>query len=117
MSLNDTSNPEKYRSYAEFWPFYLREHSQRKARLLHIIGTFLALFALGKAFICFSLLWFLIALILGYGFAWLAHVLIEKNNPATFTYPFWSLKGDLQMFCLWISGRLEGELVRHNIFN
>jgi hypothetical protein len=116
MSRNDTGNPPICTSYAEFWPFYLQQHSQRAARQLHIVGTFLALLALTKAILSFSLLWLLLAVALGYGFAWLAHMWIEKNRPATFAYPLWSLRGDFHMFGLWMTGRLEVELLKHDIF-
>lgn len=117
MSTNDAGNTEKFATYAEFWPFYLHQHSQRNARQLHVLGTFLALLALAKAILCLSLLWFLVALLLGYGFAWAAHAFVEKNHPATFSHPIWSLRGDFHMFWLWITGRLEVELLKHNIFD
>jgi hypothetical protein len=115
MSVKDSSNLEIYSTYAEFWPFYLHQHSLRKARMLHIIGIFLALLMLEKAIFCLSLIALIMAPVFGYGFAWAAHFFVEKNQPATFTYPLWSLRGDFHMFMLWATGRLEAELVQHQI--
>lgn len=106
---------DRYQTYAEFWPFYLSQHSRNGTRMMHVLGTVLALFALAKAIIYLSLFWLIAALTLGYGFAWIAHMRIEKNRPATLTYPFWSLRGDFHMFGLWLTGKLEKELIKYNI--
>jgi hypothetical protein len=112
-SMTDPS-PE-FQTYAAFWPFYLSQHKARLGRQLHIAGTLLGLAALIKAVLSLSLLWLLLALFLGYGFAWAAHHFVEKNHPATFSYPLWSLRGDFHMVGLWLSGRLEAELKHYDI--
>jgi hypothetical protein len=109
------SEPESFSDYAAFWPFYLRQHSRRATRLMHVTGTCLALVALIKGIVGFSFGWLLIAPMIGYGFAWIAHAFIEKNHPATFTHPLWSLRGDFHMLWLWFSGRLDVELARRGI--
>ena len=95
-----------YSTFSEFFPFYLREHALPKTRALHYVGTALviglAVFALATG------RWLLLLGIpvAGYFFAWVAHFFVEKNRPATFTYPWWSLLADFKMFGLWLSGRL-----------
>jgi len=99
-------------SYAEFWPYYLAEHSKPQTRRFHFFGTSLAIGFLGAS-IVFANPWLLLAaLVSGYFFAWIGHFFIEKNRPATFTHPVWSLISDFRMFFLFISGRLNSELTR-----
>ena len=100
----------EYRSFSEFWPFYLREHSKPRTRSLHYAGTNLVVAIALFAAITGRWLWLLAIPVAGYGFAWLAHFTVEKNRPATFTYPLWSLAADFRMWWLWLTGRLEPEL-------
>ena len=104
-----------YTTFAEFWPFYLREHSKPRTRALHYVGTSLVV-ALALAALVTANWWLLVALpIAGYFFAWIAHFGVEKNRPATFTYPAWSLKADFKMWWLWLTGRLGPELERAGV--
>jgi hypothetical protein len=102
---------EKLGSYEAFWPFYVAQHSHRINRRLHFVGTSLVLVALLAALFA-SIEWFLAAPVAGYGFAWVGHFVFEKNRPATFTYPLWSLRGDLRMFRLMLLGKMDGEVER-----
>ena len=100
----------EHRSFAEFWPFYLREHSRPSTRTLHYVGTSLVVAIAAFAAISGRWSWLLAVPVAGYGFAWIAHFTVEKNRPATFTYPLWSLAADFRMWWLWLTRRLEPEL-------
>jgi hypothetical protein len=106
---------QKFQTFGAFWPFYLQEHSKPLTRRLHVIGTACALASLVSGILMFNIWMVLLALVFGYGFAWIAHLIVEKNRPATFTHPFWSLRADFIMFWLWLNGGLEAELKKHNI--
>jgi hypothetical protein len=106
---------EGFKSFAEFWPYYLSEHAKPTTRALHFAGTGagLLLFLLG---LISGNYWLLpVALICGYGPAWIGHFFVEKNRPATFRHPLWSLIADFRMFFFFITGRLGNELRRHGI--
>lgn len=110
-----------YTTFAEFWPFYLREHSLPQTRALHYIGSTLVLavaaFAVWAGINTGNWWWLLGMPIAGYFFAWLAHFTVEKNRPATFTYPLWSLGADFKMYFMWMAGRLGPELERAGVKN
>ena len=105
----------RIRSYAEFWPFYLREHAKPSTRALHFVGSTLVVVALALFLSGQGWWWLIVVPIAGYGPAWIAHFLVEHNKPATFRYPFWSLISDFRMFGLWVSGRLGRELEKAGV--
>ena len=104
-----------YRSFEEFWPFYLREHSKSSTRGLHYIGTTLVVAIAVIAVVNGAWLWLAALPVAGYFFAWVAHFAVEKNRPATFTYPLWSLIADFKMWLFWLTGRLAPELERAGV--
>jgi len=104
-----------YRTYAEFWPFYLREHSKPGTRALHYVGTSLGLLCIVWAVLSGNPFWALGLPLLGYGFAWISHFRVEHNRPATFTYPLWSFISDFRMLFLFLTGGLRSELKRAGV--
>src|SRR6478609_1126404 len=100
------------RSFADFWPYYVRAHSKPRTRVLHAIGSVLAIIVVALA-LAFSNLWLILAApILGYAFAWYAHFFVEHNKPATFGHPFYSLAADYRMLFLMMAGRMEAEVTK-----
>lgn len=98
---------KEYKSFSEFYPFYLSQHENQACRRLHFIGSTVILFLV--LYILLTASWFLILFIplVGYGFAWVGHFFYEKNKPATFTYPIYSLIGDWVMFKDILTGKIK----------
>lgn len=96
---------QRFQSFKEFYTYYLSEHQLFTTRLLHVIGTGLALVLLMLAFIYGSAWYVFYGVICGYFFAWVGHFFFEKNKPATFRYPLWSLMSDFKFFFEVISGK------------
>jgi hypothetical protein len=105
----------RFASFEGFWPHYLREHARPATRVVHVAGTLAAaaLLLLGLAAGNWWLL--LLAPVVGYGCAWISHLTLERNRPATFSHPLWSLRGDLRLAWLAVTGRLGAELRRHGL--
>ncbi|HQX55328.1 MAG TPA: DUF962 domain-containing protein [Pyrinomonadaceae bacterium] len=98
--------------YSEFWDFYVSEHSLPMTRALHFSGTSLGI-ALMIFFVATGRWYFFPAFfVVGYGFAWFAHFVIEKNKPASFRFPLWSFISDFKMIWFMISGRMAAEVKR-----
>lgn len=87
----------EYQNFTEFYAFYLSQHQNKTCRLLHAYGTFFALLYSGAMLILWQWIWLLLAPVIGYFFAWMGHFFFEKNKPATFRYPLWSLMADFKM--------------------
>jgi hypothetical protein len=101
----------EFRSYQEFFPFYVGQHSRPATRRLHFAGTHLGALAASAALIARRPVGVLAFPVIAYGLAWYSHFAIEKNRPATFGHPLWSLRGDLQMLAMMWQGR-DDELTR-----
>jgi hypothetical protein len=108
--MSDTSQANAHRhfaSFAEFYPFYLDEHRNRTSRRLHFVGSWGVLLCLALALLTRALGWLPAALLCGYGFAWVGHFFFEKNRPATFRHPLYSLRGDWVMFADILRGKVS----------
>ena len=101
---HSTPSGERYASFAAFYPFYLTEHVNPVSRRLHVIGTSLVIVSLVLGALV-DRRFFIAAPVIGYGFAWVGHFVFEKNRPATFRYPLYSLMGDFRLWAEVISGR------------
>ena len=102
---------KRIQTFEAFWPYYVGEHRDPTCRVLHYIGSSCALVFLALTILVSP--WFLLAgVVSGYAFAWIGHFFVEKNKPATFTYPLWSLAADWKMYGLFITGKMAAEVTR-----
>jgi hypothetical protein len=101
---------EPVTSFAAFWPHYLRDHASPLTRAVHAAGTLAGVLLLGWGLVLGPWWLALVALLVGYGAAWGSHLLVERNRPASFRHPLWSLGADLRMAWLLLTGRLAPEL-------
>jgi hypothetical protein len=102
----------EFQSFEEFWPFYVSEHSVAACRVLHYFGTSMAVVTLASLLATSRFGFIPLCLVLGYGPAWVGHFFIEKNKPASFKHPLWSLRGDFRMLGCALRGRMGAELER-----
>ncbi len=106
------SDKKQITNYAEFWDFYVQEHSKPLTRLFHFVGTSLALVLLLRLIRNGTWYYFPLCVVVGYGFAWFSHFYIEKNKPATFQYPLWSFISDYKMIFYMLTGKMNREVER-----
>jgi hypothetical protein len=102
-----TTHTEHFASFAEFYPFYLSEHQNLMSRRLHFIGSLGVIGFVAMAVATGNWLWLPLAVVCGYGFAWIGHYAFEKNRPATFRHPIYSLMGDWVMFSDICRGKIS----------
>jgi len=103
---------EDLATFDDFWPHYVHAHRHPVNRALHYAGTSAAIGSVAAAALTLNPLWLLVAPVVGYGPAWAGHFVFEKNKPATFQHPLWSLRGDLKMFSLAVRGKMRAEVER-----
>ena len=103
---------ERIQSFEAFWPYYMGEHRDPRCRALHYLGTSMIFVLLAAAGITGRGWLILVIPVVAYGCAWIGHFVIEKNRPATFRYPLWSLRADFRMFGLFLRGKMDAELQR-----
>lgn len=101
-----TPSANGFANFRDFYPYYLSEHADRTCRRLHFAGTTLVIAIVLASLVTGNagLLW--LAPVAGYGFAWVGHYVFEKNRPATFKYPFYSLLGDFVMYKDMLTGKI-----------
>ncbi|MBS3805263.1 MAG: DUF962 domain-containing protein [Oleiphilaceae bacterium] len=97
----------RFQSFSEFYPYYLEEHRNPTCRRLHYLGSLLVIAVVLYAVLTGKLAFLFLVPVIGYGFAWLGHFLFEKNRPATFKYPLYSLLGDWVMLKDMLTGRIR----------
>ncbi|MFD2514073.1 Mpo1-like protein [Pontibacter locisalis] len=98
---------QRYTSFKEFYPYYLSEHQNTTSRVLHFIGTALLIIVAIAAVLSGEYVWLLLVPVIGYGFAWVGHFFFERNKPATFKYPFYSLASDFKLFFDILRGKQD----------
>jgi len=103
---------ERIRSFEQFWPYYVREHSKKTTRALHFIGTTAAMGCVAAGVFAKKRWLLALAPIVGYGPAWIGHFFVEKNRPATFDYTLWSFQADLKMWSMTLRGSMDAEVER-----
>jgi len=106
------SDDDRIETFEEFWDYYVGEHAAKLTRVLHFIGTTAAMSLLAGGLLTRRRWMLLLAPIAGYGPAWISHFFIEKNRPATFKYPVWSLQADLVMWWKMVTFTMEAEVER-----
>jgi hypothetical protein len=100
-------DPRSFKTFAEFYPFYLKEHSNRTCRRLHFIGSSLSLLSLVALLWTGNWFWLIPTIVTGYAFAWVGHFGFEKNKPASFKRPLYSFMGDWAMYRDILRGRVS----------
>ena len=99
-------------TFEEFWPLYVGEHKNPVNRALHYAGTTMVIGTVATAAITMNPLWLLATPVVGYTPAWIGHFVFEKNVPATFKHPLWSLAADFKMYGLALRGKMAQEIER-----
>jgi hypothetical protein len=97
-------------TYEEFWPYYVSQHLHPVTRVMHIVGTTLAILTLVAAIVFRAPLLLIGVPLLGYGFAFASHFIWEKNRPATFGHPLWSFRADLRQLWKAYAGALPADV-------
>jgi hypothetical protein len=100
-----TQPPVRFETFRDFYPFYLSEHTNKISRRLHVVGTTLVLILAASALLTSMPCLLLLTPLAGYAFAWFGHIAFEKNRPATFSYPIFSLLGDFRLFFETVTGQ------------
>ena len=106
------SDKPEMKTFEDFWPYYVKAHSNKNNRRMHFAGTTAAMGLVAASVL--TRRWWLAALapVVGYGCAWIGHFFVEGNVPATFGHPLWSLQGDFVMWKKTLDGSMDAEVAR-----
>ncbi|MEM7449904.1 MAG: DUF962 domain-containing protein [Pseudomonadota bacterium] len=104
--MNDVTT-QRFERFGDFYPYYLEEHADPRCRVMHFVGSTGVIGVVIAAIVTANAWWLLAMPLVGYGFAWLGHFVFEKNKPATFQYPLYSLAGDWVMYADILRGRIS----------
>jgi len=104
-----TENPQ---TFQEFWPSYVKAHSQPATRAFHLLGTLLGWGLLLGAILLRNGWLALAAPLAPYPIVWFSHFFIEHNQPASFGHPAWSWLADQKMVGLILTGKMPAEVAR-----
>ncbi|MCH2652198.1 MAG: DUF962 domain-containing protein [Gammaproteobacteria bacterium] len=96
---------KEFKNFEEFYPYYIDEHKSKYNKLLHFIGTTIFFIFMIIFISSFEPKYIFYGFLSGYGWAWIGHFFIEKNKPATFYFPLYSLRGDWRMYKEIIQGK------------
>jgi hypothetical protein len=99
-------------NYEEFWPYYVSQHLHPATRVIHVGATSAALACGAAGVVLFNPLLAAASPVIGYGPAWVSHFAIEKNKPASFGHPLWSLRANFRQVRKFFTGRLEADVQR-----
>ncbi len=100
------SSQKQFHTFADFYPFYLGEHTNRTSRRLHFAGSSIGIVLVAAALATQNWWLILAALVQGYAFAWVGHFFFEHNKPATFQYPGFSFMGDWRLWWEIVTGKI-----------
>ena len=103
---------QDFRTFEEFWPFYVKEHQKKATRILHFVGTTGAMACLAGGLLTKRRWLLAVAPVVGYAPAWVSHFFIEGNKPASFKHPIWSLRADLVMWSKMVRFQMDDEVAR-----
>jgi len=103
---------QRFRTFDEFWPFYVKEHQKKATRILHFVGTTGAMACVAGGLLTKRRWLLALAPVVGYGPSWIGHFFVEGNRPASFKYPVWSLRADLVMWSKMVRFQMNDEVER-----
>lgn len=103
---------DRIATFDEFWPFYVSQHLSTTCRAFHFAGTTCAIVFVLGFLVTWNWAFLPLGLVTSYGPAWIGHFVFEKNRPATFQYPLWSLAADFVMYGKMWTGQMEAEIAR-----